>query len=158
LVTPHRADKADSPERLADNIRSLNQTHQCEVAIFLPLHLRTRKLVGQQGRELKVKVINPVGYFKMVWLLGHWQLVFTESVGVQREACFFGKTCMTMRDQTEWVELVEAGANKLVGVDHGKIVDAAAQNVGRKVKDTEQLYGGGEASQRIVDELVKGHS
>ena len=59
-----------------------------------------------------------------------------------------------MRDQTEWVELVESGANELVGADQQKIVDATNRSLGRKVKDTEQLYGGGEAAQKIVDELV----
>lgn len=136
----------------------MNQLHQSEAPAVLPLHPRTPKLIAQQGLALNVEVIDPMGYFEMVWLLDHCQLVLTDRGRVQKEACFFGKTCMTMRDQTEWVELVEAGANKLVGADHGKIVDAAPQNVGRKVKDTEQLYGGGEASQRIVDELVKGHS
>lgn len=155
LATLHRAENTDHPDRLANIVRALNQIHQNEAPVVLPLHPRTRKLIAQQGLDLNVELIDPVGYFEMVWLLDHCQLVLTDSGGVQKEAFFFGKACVTMRDQTEWVELVHAGANELVGADQEKIVDAAARNVGRRVTDTEQLYGGGEASQRIVDELVK---
>lgn len=155
LATLHRAENTDNPERLANIVRALNHIHQSQAPVVLPLHPRTRKLVAQQGLELRVKLIDPVGYFEMVWLLDHCQLVLTDSGGVQKEAFFFGKSCVTMRDQTEWVELVNAGANELVGADKDKIVDATARNVGRRVKDTEHLYGGGEASRRIVDELVK---
>lgn len=109
--------------------------------------------IAQQGLDLNVHLIDPVGYFEMVWLLDHSQLVLTDSGGVQKEAFFFGKACVTMRDQTEWVELIEAGANELVGADAGKIVDASTRHFGRSVEDTQKLYGGGEASQRIVAEL-----
>lgn len=155
LATLHRAENTDDPERLANIVRALNRIHRDEVPVVLPLHPRTRKLIAQHGLELNVELIDPVGYFEMVWLLAHCQLVLTDSGGVQKEAFFFGKACVTMRDQTEWVELVYAGANELVGADQDKIVDAAARNFGRRVKDTSQLYGGGEASERIVDELVK---
>ncbi|GAB5477329.1 MAG: UDP-N-acetylglucosamine 2-epimerase (non-hydrolyzing) [Marinobacter nauticus] len=154
LATLHRAENTDNPERLANIVRALNQVHQDEAPVVLPLHPRTRKLISHQGLKLNVKLIEPVGYFEMVWLLDHCQLVLTDSGGVQKEAFFFGKPCVTMRDQTEWVELVDAGANELVGADQQKIVEAAARNVGRSVEDADQLYGGGEASQRIVDELV----
>lgn len=158
LATLHRAENTDNPERLANIVRALNYVHKNEATVVLPLHPRTRKLIAQQGLELDVQLIDPVGYFEMVWLLDHCQLVLTDSGGVQKEAFFFGKACVTMRDQTEWVELVEVGANDLVGADQQKIVQATTKNLGRKVKDTDQLYGGGEASQRIVDELVKANS
>jgi UDP-GlcNAc3NAcA epimerase len=154
LATLHRAENTDSADRLANIVRALNQIHQHQAPVVLPLHPRTRKLIAQQGLELNVHLLDPVGYFEMVWLLDRCQLVLTDSGGVQKEAFFFGKACVTMRDQTEWVELVDAGANELVGADQQKIEDAAARNIGRRVRDTEQLYGGGEASQRIVDELV----
>jgi|TARA_R110002072_G_scaffold212927_1_gene370332 UDP-GlcNAc3NAcA epimerase len=154
LATLHRAENTDSPGRLANIVQALNQIHRDLAPVVLPLHPRTRKLIAQQGLELNVYLIDPVGYFEMVWLLDHCQLVLTDSGGVQKEAFFFGKACVTMRDQTEWVELVEVGANELVGADRVKIVDAASRNIGRDVKDFEQLYGGGEASQQIVTELV----
>ena len=155
LATLHRAENTDNPQRLVNIVNALNKLHRDQGPVVLPLHPRTRKLIAQQGLELKVYVIDPVGYFEMVWLLDHCELVLTDSGGVQKEAFFFGKACVTMRDQTEWVELVECGANELVGADEAKIIDAAGRNLGRRVKDVEQLYGGGEASQRIVYELVK---
>jgi UDP-GlcNAc3NAcA epimerase len=156
LATLHRAENTDNPQRLAHIVEALNRIHHDHAPIVLPLHPRTRKIIGQQGLELDVHLIDPVGYFEMIWLLDHSQLVLTDSGGVQKEAFFFGKACVTMRDQTEWVELVDAGVNELVGADRERIVDAVARNIGREVWDTEHLFGGGEASQRIVAELVKG--
>lgn len=155
LATLHRAENTDSPERLGNIVNTLNQLHRELAPVVLPLHPRTRKLVAQQGLELNVHLIEPVGYFEMVWLLDHCELVLTDSGGVQKEAFFFGKACVTMRDQTEWVELVEAEANELVGADAMKIVEAAGRNLGRWVEDDAQLYGGGEAAQRILNALLE---
>jgi UDP-GlcNAc3NAcA epimerase len=155
LATLHRAENTDNPERLANIVEALNAVHQTIAPVVLPLHPRTRKLIAEQGLELDVHLIDPVGYFEMVWLLEHSELVLTDSGGVQKEAFFFGKACVTMRDQTEWVELIQIGVNELVGADKGKIIDAATRNLGRKVQDAQQLYGGGKAAERIVSELVK---
>lgn len=154
LATLHRAENTDNPQRLAAIVSALNALHKTVAPVVLPLHPRTRKLIAQHGLELNVHLIDPVGYFEMVWLLDHCNLVLTDSGGVQKEAFFFGKACVTMRDQTEWVELIEAGANELVGADTSKIIEAASRNVGRKVQDTHNLYGGGKAAQRIVDVLL----
>lgn len=155
LATLHRAENTDNPQRLAAIVSALNILHKTVASVVLPLHPRTRKLIAQHGLELNVHLIDPVGYFEMVWLLDHCNLVLTDSGGVQKEAFFFGKACVTMRDQTEWVELIEAGANELVGADTSKIIEAASRNVGRKVQDTHNLYGGGKAAQRIVDIILK---
>ncbi|WP_421191704.1 non-hydrolyzing UDP-N-acetylglucosamine 2-epimerase [Aeromonas jandaei] len=155
LATLHRAENTDSPERLANIVNALNQLHQTLAPIVLPLHPRTRKLIAEQGHELNVHLIDPVGYFEMVWLLEHCQLVLTDSGGVQKEAFFFGKACVTMRDQTEWVELVEVGANILVGADTARIIAAAARNVGHNIQDFHNLYGGGKSAQQIVKYLSK---
>lgn len=154
LATLHRAENTDNPERLANIVEALNEVHKTSMSVVLPLHPRTRKLIAQQGLELNVQLIDPVGYFEMLWLLRQCKLVLTDSGGVQKEAFFFSKACVTMRDQTEWVELIEAGANELVGADYLKIIDAVKRNIGREVTDTEQLYGGGKASQRIVSSLL----
>jgi UDP-GlcNAc3NAcA epimerase len=90
----------------------------------------------------------------MVWLLDQAELILTDSGGVRKETFFFGKACVTMHDQTEWVELIDAGANELVGADTDKIIEAATRNIGRRVQDTHQLCEGGRASQRIVDEMT----
>ncbi|QBM16390.1 non-hydrolyzing UDP-N-acetylglucosamine 2-epimerase [Idiomarina abyssalis] len=154
LATLHRAENTDSPVRLAEIVSALNEIHVKQAPVVLPLHPRTRKLIAQQGLSLDVHLIDPVGYFEMVWLLDHCDLVLTDSGGVQKEAFFFGKACVTMRDQTEWVELVEAGANELVGANTSRIINAVKRDLGRRVSDSEQLYGGGEAASRIVEELV----
>jgi len=150
LATLHRAENTDSPQRLASIVAALNHVHKEKAPVVLPLHPRTRKVIEQQGLDLKVHVIDPVGYFEMVGLLERCGLVLTDSGGVQKEAFFFGKACVTMRDQTEWVELVQAGVNELVGADRELIVSAVLHHYGRKVSDVDQLYGGGKASQRIV--------
>lgn len=156
LATLHRAENTDNAERLSNIVLALNELHNTLAPVVLPLHPRTRQLIAQQGLDLKVQVIDPVGYFEMVWLLEHARLVLTDSGGVQKEAFFFGKACVTMRDQTEWVELVEVGANELVGADKKRIVEAAMRHFGSRVQDTQKLYGGGKAAQRIVSDLISG--
>ena len=154
LATLHRAENTDNSERLASIVEALNEIHRNLTPVVLPLHPRTRKLIAEQGLSLDVQVIEPVGYFEMVWLLDHCDLVLTDSGGVQKESFFFGKACVTMRDQTEWVELVDEGANELVGAETRAIVDAVARNRGRKVVDAKNLYGGGKASEIIVSHLA----
>lgn len=154
LATLHRAENTDNPERLACIVDALNEIHESLMPVVLPLHPRTRKLIAEQDLDLKVHLIDPVGYFEMVWLLDHCDLVLTDSGGVQKEAFFFGKACVTMRDQTEWVELIEAGVNELVGADTDRIIDSVKRNIGRKVQDTNQLYGGGMAATKVVNALI----
>lgn len=155
LATLHRAENTDNPERLASIVTALNEINSTVAPVVLPLHPRTRKLIAVHNLELKVHIIDPVGYFEMVWLLDRCGLVLTDSGGVQKEAYFFGKSCVTMRDQTEWVELLNVGANELVGDNKDGIIDAVTRNFGRKVHDTEKLYGGGKAAGRIVNELIR---
>lgn len=154
LATLHRAENTDNPARLRQIVTALNRLHTSVSPVVLPLHPRTKKLIAEQGLKLDVEVIEPVGYFEMVWLLKSCSLVVTDSGGVQKEAFFFGKACVTMRDQTEWVELVEIGANQLVGADTDKIILSSIQNIERHVSDPNNLYGGGHAAQRIVQVLT----
>lgn len=97
-----------------------------------------------------ITLIDPVGYLQMLWLLQYCGLVVTDSGGVQKEAFFMGKACVTLRDQTEWVELLQVGANELVGADQEKITDAIQRNLGRVVRDEGALYGGGQAASRVA--------
>ncbi|WP_086482145.1 non-hydrolyzing UDP-N-acetylglucosamine 2-epimerase [Oceanospirillum sanctuarii] len=150
LATLHRAENTDNPQRLTTIVNALNTLHKSVAPVVLPLHPRTRKLIMQNGLELNVHLVEPVGYFEILWLLDNCNLVITDSGGLQKEAFFFGKYCVTMRDQTEWVELIEAGANELVGADTAKIIEAATHNVERKVQDTDNLYGGGQAAKQIA--------
>lgn len=150
LATLHRAENTDDPVRLKSIVSALNNLHHGLAPVVLPLHPRTRAAIRKAGLKLEVSVIDPVGYLEMIALLRQCELVITDSGGVQKEAFFFNKACVTMRDQTEWIELVEVGANTLVGADAAAIEIAARSNMGRKVTDTDRLYGGGIAAERIA--------
>lgn len=154
LTTLHRAENTDDPLRLASIVEALNELHSTTASVVLPLHPRTRGVIKQLGLKLQAKVIDPVGYLEMIWLLQRAGLVLTDSGGVQKEAFFFGKPCVTMRDQTEWVELLTCGANTLVGADKEMIVTTAKSRVGKVVQDDGNLYGGGQAAARIAQYLA----
>ncbi|SJM93465.1 non-hydrolyzing UDP-N-acetylglucosamine 2-epimerase [Crenothrix polyspora] len=155
LCTLHRAENTDDIKRLSGIVAALNQIAEMR-QIILPLHPRTRqKLAEMENIKISSKIIllNPLGYLNMVYLLKHCALVMTDSGGLQKEAFFFHKPCITLRDETEWVELVEHGYNVLVDADKEIILNAY-----HSAKFTEDfnvnLYGEGKASARIVSELV----
>lgn len=156
LATLHRAENTDDLGRLAAIVSALNEVHSTIAPVVLPLHPRTRGSIERAGLTLDAHIIEPVGYLEMISLLKHSGLVLTDSGGVQKEAFFFGKACVTMRDQTEWVELVDGGVNELVGADNEWIISAAERHIGRIVEDVCELYGGGKAAGRIAQLLVNG--
>jgi UDP-GlcNAc3NAcA epimerase len=153
LATLHREENTNDPARLRSIAQALNAIH-AETTIVLPLHPRTRKYLAELQIDLKAKLIDPVGYFDMLMLLRHCRLVLTDSGGLQKEAYLSGKFCVTLRDQTEWVELVKAKANVLVGADTRKIVNAYKKNKSKKVT-TKSLYGKGDAAVKIGRALKK---
>lgn len=155
LATLHRAENTDDPSRLRQIVSALNDIHANIAKVILPLHPRTRAVIAKLGLELKVHVIDPAGYLEMLWLLQNCALVLTDSGGVQKEAFFFRKACVTMRDQTEWVELVNLGVNVLAGAKHQAILECVRKQRSMVVEDTEDLYGGGQAAERIADYLCR---
>jgi len=155
LATLHRAENTDDLERLTAIVSALNTVHSTIAPVVMPLHPRTRDAIDRAGLKLEVHLIEPVGYLEMIWLLQRAGLVLTDSGGVQKEAFFFSKACVTIRDQTEWVELVDLGANVLVAANQEAIVNAVAQYLNRVVVDSDQLYGGGMAAGKIADYLAK---
>jgi UDP-GlcNAc3NAcA epimerase len=152
LVTLHRAENTNDLVRLASIVKALNEFDT--VPAILPLHPRTRKILSQQGLAFAahINVIDPVGYFDMLALEDRCQFVVTDSGGVQKEAYFFGKPCITLRDSTEWIELVQHGWNTLVGANTEKIL-AALQSMPR-YGESVQLYGDGHAGEFIVQTLL----
>jgi len=128
-----------------------------EKQIILPLHPRTKKIVENLNIDLEnLTIIDPVGYLEMVWLIDHCDLIMTDSGGLQKEAYFFQKQCITLRDETEWVELVENGFNTLVGADKEKIINAYKNNLEFKTQNAKSdLYGGGKASENIIKALLE---
>lgn len=152
LCTLHRAENTDDLSRLKSIIDSLSEIHNV-VPVVLPLHPRTQKIVKDAGIKLPFTVIDPVGYFDMIEMLKHCSLVMTDSGGLQKEAFFFAKHCITLRDETEWVELVQGGFNKLAGADYHKILSSFEEMRNKKSDFSVNLYGGGKASEKIVNEL-----
>lgn len=153
LATLHRAENTDNAERLKNLVLALNHIHKNIAPVVLPLHPRTKKIITNLNLKLEVIILEPVGYLQMLWLLKNTSLVLTDSGGLQKEAFFFAKPCVTLRDQTEWVELIEVQANILAGANFDKILSATNELQGRKIEDPNQIYGGGTASKKIVDFL-----
>lgn len=154
LATVHRAENTDNAERLFSIMHALDFLAQ-EIPVILPLHPRTAKILAAAGIVLrKVQVIEPVGYFDMLTLLNNCGCVLTDSGGLQKEAYFFRKECLTLREETEWVELLEIGSNILVGSDYDKIISAATALAGKQKKPFLPLYGSGDAGDKIVSLLA----
>jgi UDP-GlcNAc3NAcA epimerase len=156
LCTIHRAENTDDETRLNSIFEALNEIAN-EKQVILPLHPRTKKILENLKLNTKnLTIIDPVGYLEMVWLVDNCTLVMTDSGGLQKEAYFFEKQCITLRDETEWVELVECGANTLVGADKEKILDAFKNHSKFNIQNSRlDLYGDGKASERIIGELMQ---
>lgn len=159
LVTLHRAENVDDPLRLAVLFDAL----ALDRPVLLPMHPRTRVAMADAGLRLPANVhpMEPVGYLAMVALERHAAAVATDSGGVQKEAYLAGVPCITLRTETEWVETVVAGWNRVVGADPGllrsSLADATFMNRARPRPD---LFGDGHAAERIVlalEELQLSH-
>jgi UDP-GlcNAc3NAcA epimerase len=154
LVTVHRAENTDDPERLSSIFSALNEINS-EVSVVLPIHPRTKKILESNDIQTDIKLIEPVGYFDMIELLKNAKFVMTDSGGSQKEAFFFKKHCITLRDETEWVELVKGGFNSVVGASKPDILDAYNSLSMKKSDFSVNLYGNGEASQQIAKGILK---
>lgn len=148
LLTLHRAENTDDPERLSLIINTLNNLRQ---TIVFPIHPRTKAKLVEHGIVVNpetIKLIDPVGYFDMLTLELNSAMIFTDSGGVQKEAYLAQVPCITLRDETEWVETIEARWNKLVGADPDAIRDAARLNwIGNEYP---KLFGDGKAAEKII--------
>jgi UDP-GlcNAc3NAcA epimerase len=154
LVTVHRAENTDQPERLKAFFEGLESVAKEGLPVVLPLHPRTRKQLNTLGIHPKeVQVLDPVSYLDMLVLEKNARVILTDSGGVQKEAFFFRVPCVTLREETEWVETVETGWNTLVGCDPEKIVQAALE--ARKGQKIAQPYGDSWAAERIVSILER---
>lgn len=156
LATIHRAENTDHPERLKAIVDALKQVARY-LPVVWPVHPRTRAVLTRagllEGLAKSALLIDPVGYLEMVQLEKFSAVITTDSGGVQKEAFFHQIPCVTLRDETEWVELVEAGWNSLVPpLDAEKISHAIQAAVGSKGKAVKP-YGDGQAARRIVDRL-----
>jgi UDP-GlcNAc3NAcA epimerase len=152
LATAHRNYNTDSAERLAAVLGCLGAA---EHRVIFPLHPRTRKSIESWSLEVpaNVEVRDPVTYTEMLVLERDALAIATDSGGVQREAYLWGVPCITMREETEWIETVSTGWNTLVGVDAEKFRDALAKP---RPESRPEIFGDGRAAERIAA-LTVGH-
>jgi len=160
LATIHRAENTDNPERLHNIFTGLAEISTPENPTVLPLHPRTKKYIENAviNPSENIKIISPVSYLEMVALESNAQLILTDSGGVQKEAYMFQTPCVTLREETEWIETVQAGWNRLVGADPAKIISAAQSMVGNTPDDSTKFYGDGNAAEKICKIFFNNHN
>jgi UDP-GlcNAc3NAcA epimerase len=151
VATVHRAENTDAPERLRAILDAFNALDE---PVLFPVHPRTRNALQQVKYTLAphVQLIEPLGYLDMVRLMQAARMILTDSGGMQKEAYWLGVPCVTLRDETEWLETVQAGWNILVGSDTAQIV--AAIREWRASQEHPQLYGDGQVAMRVVRALI----
>lgn len=147
LATVHRASNVDETQTLLNILETFAMLGE---TVVFPVHPRTRKAIQVAGfnPDDNIKLIDPVGYLDMLWLEKHARLILTDSGGVQKEAYWFETPCVTLREETEWVETVEAGWNVVVGTERERILNAVRGFVPPSARPN--LFGDGDASQKIV--------
>lgn len=153
LCTIHRAETTDESKKIENIFKGLSESDK---NIILPLHPRTMNKIKEYGLTIpnNINIVEPVGYLEMIWLEVNSQFIITDSGGVQKEAYFHGKQCVTLREETEWVELVEAGLNTLVGQDIQKIKESLNH---RNFKSkSNYIYGRGDTANQIISILEAG--
>lgn len=153
LATVHRAENTDDPQRLENILTALAALPR---PVVLPMHPRTRNRIAELRLDPggALAVVDPVGYLEMVALERAAKVIFTDSGGMQKEALFHGTPCVTLRDETEWVETVEAGWNILAGADPQAIAEAAAHFESHALRQPPLLYGRGDAGDRIASSVA----
>jgi UDP-GlcNAc3NAcA epimerase len=152
LSTIHRAENTNDEKNLRNIIAALNKINKIK-KIIAPLHPRSLKYIQQHDIKTDFTILPPIGYFDMLQLLANCALVITDSGGLQKEACFFKKFCVTLREQTEWTELTENGYSKLAGSDSKKIEQYANELLQEPFSEKASLYGDGNAGKIIAASL-----
>ncbi len=158
LATLHRAENTDDPKRLRSILKALDELGR-NIPVILPLHPRTKKMMDAYYLSSKfknIKCIEPVSYLSMLKLEKNAKAILTDSGGVQKEAYWFRVPCLTLRDETEWVETIKSGWNILTGTTVKEIVekvDHAERR--RKYLKGGKIFGDGKASQKIIRILIK---
>ena len=156
LATIHRAENTDEPQRLRTILEAFISLSK-EIDVVWPLHPRTRGVLAKLGLDVNgaagLHCIEPLGYLDMIQMEQSAQMIVTDSGGVQKEAFFFGKPCVTLRDETEWVELVEAGWNRLAPPTSAAALQTAFRAALGTTGKAIEPYGQGDAARRIADIL-----
>jgi len=159
LATIHRAENTDDPQRLRAIVQALANVAASGRPVVWPLHPRTRGILEQLGlmeqARAQLCLTAPVGYLDMVQLEKYAMLIATDSGGVQKEAFFHKVPCVTLRDETEWTELVEAGWNRLTDARSAGDLEAAVAQALQAQPRQIAPYGNGDAAARIAGALAQ---
>ena len=154
LCTLHRPENTDNKGRLESIFSALNSLCADQRVIF-PLHPRTETYINKYKLNTLCELIPPVSFLDMIELVRNCSLILTDSGGLQKEAYFAGKYCVILRDETEWVELVDAGACFIAGAKKEIILSLVDDLMDKECDYNQKLYGSGDASSVIVEELVR---
>ena len=159
LATIHRAENTDNPQRLSNIFHALAKIAS-EWIVVVPLHPRTRKHLADMklnclSSTSQLLLIEPVGYLDMVQLERNAALILTDSGGVQKEAFFYQVPCVTLREETEWVETVELGWNQIVPPYSAESIVQAAKSAIQTRGRMSAVFGTGDASKRIAKHLLR---
>jgi UDP-GlcNAc3NAcA epimerase len=149
LATIHRQENTDDIENLR---KIFNAFSRLELPVILPMHPRTRKYMNEISNKLNVIIIDPVGYLEMITLLNNCHKVLTDSGGLQKEAFFLQKPCITLREETEWIETLEGNWNFVTGTDPQKILEKISIT---QFGEQKQFFGDGKAAEKIVEYMMK---
>ena len=154
LSTIHRQENTDDKDKLTSIFKALKEIARNQ-KVILPLHPRTIKKLKEFEiiPDPNIQILEPVGYFEMIWLLSNCSCVITDSGGLQKEAFFFQKPCITVREETEWVELIHNKVNYLTGSDQQKIMATFKYVNSVSIDFSMNLYGTGNTGNLIVAEL-----
>ena len=160
LVTIHRDNNTDNPERLTSIFKAILQIAEAN-DVIIPLHPRTSKLlesnlepsVYRRLKESKVKIVSPVSFLEMTALEQNSRIVLTDSGGVQKEAYYFQKPCVILRPETEWVEIVEQGAGIVADASSNTIIEACNKLINKKIEYA-KIFGNGRSAEFILDKIV----
>ena len=155
LATIHRQENTDDEDKLRAIFKGLEEIHKTH-QVVLPLHPRTKAVLNKLSITPEIKLIEPVGYYSMLELLKNCSMVISDSGGLQKEAFFNNKHCIIVRDETEWIELVDNGFAKIVGSDTKNMVDAFQTYKNSKKDFSIELYGNnvGEKIYQSIYQLI----
>ena len=157
LMTCHRAENTDDNLRLSQIVSAVNKVAEKHTVLYT-MHPRTASFIEKYKLEFSdnVQVVDPVGYLDMLVLEKSAEMILTDSGGIQKEAFFYKVPCITMRDETEWVETVELGWNTLAGASYDKITAAVANFAEKRPLETDaRPYGDGNAVEIIIQKLLE---
>lgn len=149
LLTLHRQENTDVESQLKNLFQSIDRIAESN-RVVMPLHPRTKKKMEEFGITTKAELIEPVGYFDMLSLISHSNLVMTDSGGLQKEAYYLSKFCITLREETEWTELVDIGANKVCGSHPDVITSTYQQLINEEFRFKAFPYGEGDTAHQII--------